>query len=229
MKGRKRMARLLDFDFLSVWEVGHRWEDVDPDESDPKKLPKEVRERVRQVLQGISYGMLVPYDVQREEIPTEELWFTGIRSTKFAKELDRHLYQLIYDRTLLTSVFVSQDEVEKWCWRMNQPLPAFWFPDQVNRWGAVEKDDVPAKHEPKTASALAKKAAQKRHEPRNRLKQDFFDFWMQGKGSFRSRADAARRFYKSLPPEKRKLLVESNAIRTLTQALAKVLVPKAKE
>ena len=121
------MAGLLDFRCLSVWEVGHCGENVDPDDSNPKKLPRAVRERLRQLLHAISYGMLLPYDIHREEIATKELWFTGFRDTKFAKQLRRYLYERIYDRSFLNSIFVEQDELEKWCWRMNEHLPAFCF------------------------------------------------------------------------------------------------------
>ncbi|MDP2242175.1 MAG: hypothetical protein Q8K18_18715 [Burkholderiales bacterium] len=219
------MAIHIPLSILSVWEISHRWHDIDPVESDPQKLPRPVRERIRQLLQALTYGLL-PYDVHGEEIFVDELWFTGIRKNKFGRTLDRHLHQGIYDKKFLSTVFILRDEFEKWCWRVNEPLPAFWFQGEVNRWGAVWKDDTPEKVEPKTASAVAKKAAQKRHEPLNQLKQEFCDFW--GRGKHQSRAEAARRFYASLPADKKRLLVPSNAERTLTAALSKHLRSKDK-
>lgn len=156
----------------------------------------------------MTYG-LHPYDVHGEQIPEEEFWFTGIRKSKFGRTLDRHLHQGIYDKEFLISVFIRQDELEKWCWRINERLPAFWFPGQVNQWGPVVEDDVPQetesskapagqqqdeakqeppqKEEPNSIRAVARKAAQKRYEPVTKLKQEFFDSWSRGK--HKSRAD----------------------------------------
>lgn len=222
----------IPLSILSVWEISHRWQDVDPDESDPQKLPRPVRERMRQLLRALTYGLL-PYDVYGEEIFVDELWFTGIRKNKFCKKLERHLYQGIYDKEFLTSVFLNRDEVEKWCWRVNEVLPAFWFPDQINQWGAPWKENMPQseapeKDEPKTASAVAKNAAKKRHEPLNQLKEEFCEFWDRG-SNHKSRAEAARRFYASLPADRKRLLVASNAERTLTAALSKHLRSKGND
>jgi len=35
------------YDVLSVWELAHRWCDIDPNLSDPEKLPLEVQDRLR--------------------------------------------------------------------------------------------------------------------------------------------------------------------------------------
>lgn len=220
----------IPLSILSVWEIVHRWHNVDPDESDSEKLPRPIRERIRQLLQALTYGLL-PYDVDGEEIFVDEFWITGIRKNKFGRTLDRNLHQGIYDKKFLTSVFIRQDELEKWCWRVNEVLPAFWFPDQINKWGAVWTDDMPQskapeKDEPKTLSAVAKKAAKKRHEPKNQLKQEFCEFWDRG-NNHKSQADAARRFYNSLPKDKQ-LLSPTNAVRTLTAALSKHLGSKSK-
>lgn len=220
------MAIPMPFTVLSVWEISHRWHDFDPDESDPKKLPRPIRERIRQLLQALTYG-LNPYDANDQDILVEEIWFTGIRKTEFALKLERHLNQRIYEKEFLNSIFIRQNELERWCWRFNEPLPFFWFPEQVNRWGEIPKPpDIKPGEEPKTLSSIARQAAKKRHEPISRLKQDFFDYWSRGK--FKSRADAARRFYASLPADNKRLLVASNAERTLTAALSKHLRSKDK-
>ena len=118
-------------------------------------------------------------------------------------------------------------------------MPVFWFPDQVNQWGPVKQDDPAPDTKPKsqntaapviearTISTVAKKAAQKRHEPVNRLKKEFVAFYEKGK--FRSRADAARQFHASLPKDKQRLILKDNAARTLTAALPKLLRSEDKD
>lgn len=66
-------------------------------------------------------------------------------------------------------------------------------------------------------SALASKAAKQRHANTGAIKQEFVEFYRQG--NFRSAADAARRFYQSLPAERQRLLRAENCGRTLVQAL----------
>lgn len=70
----------------------------------------------------------------------------------------------------------------------------------------------------KIVSDQTRKAALKRHQATNNLKREFIHFYHSRE--FKSRADAARRFYLSLPDKKQRLLTHTNAIRTLTDALS---------
>lgn len=63
------------------------------------------------------------------------------------------------------------------------------------------------------------KAITARHSKVNALKKEFLEYY--SNGVFQSKADASRRFYEALPPEKKSLLVPTNAVRTLSQSLPK--------
>lgn len=60
-------------------------------------------------------------------------------------------------------------------------------------------------------------AAYLRHADSNQLKREFIHFYLSG--THKSRADAARRFYDSLPPNRKRILKPTNAVRTLTDGL----------
>ena len=77
----------------------------------------------------------------------------------------------------------------------------------------------------KRISQQAARAARRRFEPVNRLKQDFINWYREneGNGAFHSRAQAADIFYRRLPEDTRRLLRPSNAVRTLTDALREAL------
>jgi hypothetical protein len=223
------MAIYIPLSLLSVWEIAHRWHDVDPDEQQSENLPRAVRERARQLLHALTYG-LHAYDVHGDPLADEEIWFTGVRKSKFGKALERHLHQGNYDREFLRSVFILRKEFERWCWRVDEQLPEFWFPYEVDRSksdsASTATESAAQAVVPKSASSVAKQAARKRHEPGNQVKREFCAFWDRSGGKYKSRAEAARRFYESLPKEK-KVLAPTNAIRTLTAALSEHLRGKS--
>lgn len=91
---------------------------------------------------------------------------------------------------------------------------------------AVGYAEILGGHDPVVASGVgivrstqASQAAKARHQPVRDLKAEFWRYH-EG-GSFRSRADAARRFYDGLPQEKQRLLARENAVRTLVESLRK--------
>lgn len=76
----------------------------------------------------------------------------------------------------------------------------------------------PSRQAAKIISEQNRKAAIKRHSLINELKRQFIEFFLAG--TFKSMAEAARRFYDGLEEGRRKLLAPTNAIRTLTDALS---------
>lgn len=73
----------------------------------------------------------------------------------------------------------------------------------------------------KKFSLQKQEAARVRHSNTDELKEDFIHYYEAGE--FPSKAEAARKFYNGLPPEKKKLLKPTNAVRTLNSALRKHL------
>jgi len=82
--------------------------------------------------------------------------------------------------------------------------------------GLIRKNELKQK-----ISFEKQEAAFKRHSGTNQIKREFIHYYEVGK--FQSQAEAARKFYNSLPPDQKKLLKPSNAVRTLTDALRKHL------
>lgn len=48
------MNHLRTFDHLSIWEIAHRWHDVDPASTDPKQLPLSVQDTLRALTFAVS-------------------------------------------------------------------------------------------------------------------------------------------------------------------------------
>lgn len=66
--------------------------------------------------------------------------------------------------------------------------------------------------------SLQQKASKAKHEPVSQLKRDCILFWLNNKKV--SDIETARRFYNALPPERKKLLTETNAPITLSKAIS---------
>jgi len=215
---------------LSLWEIAHRWNNHDPDKFRLAGVPLEVKDSIRLMMHAILSLSLVAFNIITAKRPRD----SDIPREFFIRTHVDDFYACIdhgrCNKKLLKFIVIEQLQFQNWCERCKIPLPEFWFPkgwEHGDLASSIIGIPTTTKTSDKSASEVAQKAAQVRHEPLNKLKQEFCKYWLQG--SFKSRADAARRFLKSLPPESGKLLVESNAVRTLTQALARHLGPKGKE
>lgn len=220
-------------ELLSVWEIAHRWHDVDQDATDPAKLPVPVKESMRELMFALNV-CLNPYDAQSEEIQREYLWF-GFPKTTFAKRLEADLNSGKFDKDFLQSTFIRRNELPKWLRTREIVLPSFWYSaaevEQSRR--AIEgpaSKEVRAIAPKANTSEKARKAALKRHEPVQRIKDQLYEFYNASRESGRelSQAEAVRRFMDTCDPESLRLLSPTNAERTLKDALSKQLRGKRK-
>src|SRR5450759_5065132 len=49
--------------YLSIWEIAHRWRDVNPDKSDPTDLPLNVQDTIRYICRGVLDGKLSLFEL----------------------------------------------------------------------------------------------------------------------------------------------------------------------
>jgi hypothetical protein len=148
---------LHDIDHLSIWEVAHRWANLDPDHSDPKQLPIAVKDAFRRIAKA----------VQLEHIPLcNEVGIQGrnyiysrstgkrIESEECFSALDDCLHRRRFDRDLLSLIYLPQWEFGAWLCGERMPLPDFWFPEEwckqnAARLGLPEEQDAEINDQPK--------------------------------------------------------------------------------
>ena len=118
--------RVQDFQFLSIWEIAHRWEGCDPDELGRVTIMSKLGVRLRQLIWTASHAIHC-YDVHGEQLPMEYLWF-GFPKTSLAKKLDIAFHDPGAHRDFLRTVFINQNELKKVLLGCND-LPEFWFED----------------------------------------------------------------------------------------------------
>jgi hypothetical protein len=130
-------------EYLSIWEISHRWQNVDPNKTDPKNLPFEIQDALRFLCRLLLQGKLGLYDevfitpdkgnretffIEQKELPPEiELAVTNRKYIK--KILDVYLI----DRFQLFDCSLN----DQW------DFPDFWFDDELIRafGGVVDNAD----------------------------------------------------------------------------------------
>lgn len=125
-------------DYLSLWEVAHRWHGIDPNRTDSSDLPLSVQDALRYLCKAVLNGELPLYvsdaidagDVFREiryyfvdELPG------AIQSCVFARE---------YDKVVLDGHLISRHSLfERWI-RRDEKFPDFWEDDRlISDFGGV--------------------------------------------------------------------------------------------
>lgn len=116
--------RAQNIQFLSIWEVAHRWEGLDPGASGDISVTSKIGERLRALIWAAA-NVLNCYDVHGKIVPLEILWF-GFPKTRTAKDLDEAMHDPGAHRDSLKTVFLNQDEVAS-VFEKRERLPAFWF------------------------------------------------------------------------------------------------------
>jgi len=103
--------RIQDIQYLSIWEIGHRWAEIDPAQKGTISVISKLGERLRQLIWVASHAINC-YDIHGEQMPMETLWL-GFPKTNLAKQLDVAFHDPGAHREFLMTVFLSQDELKK--------------------------------------------------------------------------------------------------------------------
>lgn len=123
---------------LSIWEIAHRWRDVNPDKTDPTDLPLIVQDTLRYICRGVLDGYLALFEMVIVQTH-ENNHGSGIRSEIRPYFVDEHpaeieacLYRK-YDKVALNSDFIDADNFFNYCIHTqltykNSSLdfPSFW-------------------------------------------------------------------------------------------------------
>lgn len=106
--------------YLSIWEVAHRWRNVNPDKSDPTDLPLNIQDTIRYICRGALNGNLYLFYLVTEEIlPSDNSHgFTSqVRAyhvNEFPFDLSESLSRK-YDKAMLDAYFVEAENLFDYC------------------------------------------------------------------------------------------------------------------
>lgn len=237
----------LNLDTLSLWEIAFRWHDLDPHRfARIEDIPLPVKDTIRLLAAEVHYEHLYSkLRLEREGIritrPGWMFWKPELKLyvSDFSSEFRDCIHKNVIDPDFLKSVYIQFWELEYWCRERQIPVPSFWIRSQVfggdkvpigdriytlppvEREGKEIADPVPEddpEESPSGSNSQQQAAALARHEPVNELKRECVIYWLSHQNL--SYADAARRFYAGLSPDKQRRLSKDNAETTFAKALS---------
>lgn len=229
---------------LSIWEIAHRWHNADTSHSKTiADIPLEVKDTLRNLTAEVYYenlystlplereaenGINKPFFTRNYPYFWKKTWYfvpVSHYTTEFKAVMKNEI-----DPVFLQSVMIPHWELEYWCKEYQVPFPEFWvrsvafggnkapFPNATE---FVQDEESDTNHneakDEKTKSENHRHAANVRHEPVNQLKRECVKFSLGKEGS---NAEIVKKFLNSLPNERKKILSENNAVRTLSEALS---------
>lgn len=124
-------------DYLSVWEVAHRWAQFDPDATNPEELPEQVRYFIHKIAEGYLGGELKLRRKSGYIVPKEPMYVFLINVNVWLKQLWRCLSKDDFNKKHLSALFVRRSELLNLCKKEEIDPPDFWIkqrqPETVTR------------------------------------------------------------------------------------------------
>lgn len=114
-------------DHLSLWEIAHRWNNVDPNKIHWFGLPLEVKDSCRLMMNAI-------LNAELESSLEMNKWHSGSDTPPeffiryHLDNIKACIWGQKFNRKLFKFVSVDRWYLQKWCEMYNIPLPEFWFP-----------------------------------------------------------------------------------------------------
>ncbi|WP_292995245.1 hypothetical protein [Nitrosomonas sp.] len=204
--------------FQTVWQLAHSWVGIDPIETDANAIPQEVRSAIHLLMFAIRKNEISVRTRQRLIFVDDSVISLAAEALHY-KKIDSCLKQDQFNQKYLDSLYVKRNEILDWCAKIYCEPPSCWVPKHLSD-GRVTRNAARnnLSTEDKVDTSQQREAAYDRHKPVENLKKDCIHYWLQHQSY--SNNQAAIKFYEELPIDKKRLLSESNANRTLAQAIS---------
>lgn len=120
-------------DYLSIWEIAHRWAGAPLDTTDEKDLPEDVQYLIQKIVEGYWNDQLHLRRSSGYRIPRERMWIFIFNINIWQKRLERCLFENEFKKAYLDNYYVKRSELLKLCEKEDLDPPQFWLrtkPDQ---------------------------------------------------------------------------------------------------
>ncbi len=106
--------------YLSIWEIAHRWRDVNPDKSDSAGLPLNIQDTIRYICRGVLGGGISLFQLaieQAEPLKNGSTFRSEVRLYivgEFPNELEGALTRK-YNKEALNSYYIEAENLFDYC------------------------------------------------------------------------------------------------------------------
>lgn len=144
---------MIASDNLSLWEVAHRWHDIDPNKTDPFNLPLVVQDTLRYLCGAALNGEISLFTsdtidasdgrgnyFRKVRYHTIDELPPALQSCVFARE---------YEKSVLDDLLISRHNLFERSIRGNAKFPDFWEDEKlITDLGGVIHEKIPEEHSP---------------------------------------------------------------------------------
>lgn len=117
----------LTVDSLSVWDIGFRWANLDPD-SLWLRLPMPVKDNFRLLMEAILAGEILCETLTLAKRPSDSKADPRFYIRSYIDAVHDCIAGQSYNRKLLRWATISRMDFMEWCENRGIPEPEFWFP-----------------------------------------------------------------------------------------------------
>ena len=131
-------------EFLSIWEIAHAWEGLDPASADSTSAPEGIQHWADKVILGYFRKELTLRKRNGYRVLPEDVFLLIFNLNRYRKRLTDCLFKGVFDKDLLQNTYVMRSEILAWCAKEFINPPAIWAlaPQQNNSAAAdIEEDD----------------------------------------------------------------------------------------
>lgn len=113
-------------DFLTIWDIAHRWADLDADATQPGSLPVDVKYWIQKIVLGYFAKDLVLRRKDGRSVPDDDLYLVLFNLNIWRTRLWKCLEKDVFDKPFLKSIYVMRSQVITWCAKEYIDPPEFW-------------------------------------------------------------------------------------------------------
>lgn len=133
-------------DYLSIWDIAHRWAGIAPDSTDEENLPDEVQYLIHKMVEGYWNNSLRIRRSSGYVVPRERLWILIFNINIWQKALERCLFDNEFKKAKLDNYYVKRTELIRLCEKEEIEPPEFW---KRNKPELLQSPKLTINHRPK--------------------------------------------------------------------------------
>lgn len=124
---------MLVSNYLSIWEIAHRWHLSEPNKSDPENLTFQIQDSLRFLARLILSGRIPLLDevftTNLEAQSTNRYDHLMFEAPEIPKAYEECVFQRKYDKSIIDAYLINQADLFRYCVMNDFPFPDFWFDD----------------------------------------------------------------------------------------------------